>query len=324
MRRRHFEALRPVCVVCRAALTLATVVREEDDAILEGILVCENADCQREYPIIDGIPVLVAAIRSWLAANPLQVLLRDDLSPEIESLIGDVLGSGSAFDTQRQQVGIYASAYSARSTLLDALPQDGPAIDIGCAAGATTFALAERTGAITVGIDLNFAMLRAASRVLREGRLRWSQRRVGLVYDRRELAIGPPARELVDFWCCDAAALPFGDATFSTAASLNVIDIVPSPRDAVAECARVLRAGATAIIATPYDWTPTATPVEHWLGGHSQRSPQRGASEPVLRALLAEHFEIVSEEEHVPWRLRMHERSSVEYDLHVVVGRRLK
>lgn len=331
MRRGHFEALRPLCPVCRdGALSVATVVSEVDDDLLEGILHCANPSCRREYPVVDGIPILVGPIRAWLAANPLQLLLRDDLSPEVESLIGDVLGPGSPFDTVRQHVGIYASDhYGEGSALrlvdvaLDGAPDggDGPAIDVGCSVGGTTFRLAERTERLTLGIDLNFAMLRVASRALREGRVTYPRRRVGLAYDRVELAPELPARERVDFWCCDAAALPFPDRTFALAASLNVIDCVAAPRDAVAELARVVRPGGTAIVATPYDWSPSATPIESWLGGHSQRGEHRGASEPVLRALMSEHFEIAAETD-VPWRVRLHDRSTMEYAVHLAIGRR--
>jgi SAM-dependent methyltransferase/uncharacterized protein YbaR (Trm112 family) len=323
VRRAHFDALQPLCVVCRAArVAIATVIRERDGDVLEGIAACTNADCLREYPIVHGIPIFVANIRAWLSANPLQLLGRDDLSPEIESLIGDVLGPGSAYDTLRQHVGIYAEGQSLE---FDATTDvDGPAIDIGCATGTSTFALAARLGRMTVGIDLNFAMLRLASSALREGRVRYARRRVGLVYDREERSFSPPARDLVDFWCCDAAALPFGPATFAFAQSINVIDCLAAPREAIAEIARVVRSGATALIATPYDWSPTATPVEQWLGGHSQRGAHRGASEPMLRRLLEDAgLRIVSEEPSRPWRVRLHERSTVEYAVHVVVARRV-
>jgi SAM-dependent methyltransferase/uncharacterized protein YbaR (Trm112 family) len=319
VRREHFAALRPVCPLCRAQLTISVVVREAEDDLLEGILGCTNAACLREYPIVDGIPVLVGPIRAWLAANPLQLLQRDDLSPEMESLIGDVLGPGSPYDTLRQQVSIYAEN---DATLVEHVPPigDGPILDIGCAVGGTTFALARRFDRMVLGVDLNFAMLRVASRALREGRLTYARRRVGLVYDRREVDVTPSA--LVDFWCCDASALPFPDATFALATSLNLVDVVGDPRGAIAECARVVRPGGKAVFSTPYDWTPTATPVEHWLGGHSQRGGHGGASEPVFRALLAESFAIESEQRGVPWRLRLHDRSSIEYLVHVLAGAR--
>jgi SAM-dependent methyltransferase/uncharacterized protein YbaR (Trm112 family) len=322
VRRAHFDALQPVCVVCRAApIAVGTVIRERDDDILEGIANCTNDACLREYPIVDGIPIFVANIRTWLSANPLQLLGRNDLSPEIESLIGDVLGAGSAYDTLRQHIGIYAEAdvfnHDARAEI------DGPAIDIGCAVGGNTFALAERLQRLTLGVDLNFAMLRLASAALREGRVRYARRRVGLAYDRSERNVERPHRELIDFWCCDAAVLPFAPATFAFTASINVIDCLSSPHDALVEIARVLRPGGTALIATPYDWSPAATPVEQWLGGHSQRGAHRGASEPVLRRMLDEvGLTIVSEEPSVPWRLRLHDRSTMEYGVHVVAAKR--
>jgi SAM-dependent methyltransferase len=317
VRRGHFDALRPLCAVCRnAPLAITSPIRETDDDVVEGIATCTNADCLREYPIIDGIPIFVANIRAWLSANPLQVLLRDDLSPEIESLIGDVLGAGSAYDTLRQHTSIYAES---PPLSFDAIP-DGPSIDIGCAVGASTFALAKTH--LTLGIDFNFAMLRIASRASRQGRMRYARRRVGLVYDRQERDVAPS--ELVDFWCCDAANLPFAPATFAYAQSINIIDCLASPHDAIGEIARILRPNGTAVIATPYDWSASATPVEQWLGGHSQRGVHHGASEPVLRRIVEEvGLQIVSEQPSVPWRLRLHDRSTMEYAVHVVVGRRV-
>ncbi|MEO8382223.1 MAG: hypothetical protein ABI779_21355, partial [Acidobacteriota bacterium] len=131
---------------------VAQILRAEADDLLEAILTCTNADCMREYPVIDGVPILVGPIRAWLSANPLQVLQRDDLSAEVESLLGDVLGAGSSYDTTRQHAGIYASAHyeehSAKSVLELALQHvpasDGPILDAGCSVGGMTFALARR------------------------------------------------------------------------------------------------------------------------------------------------------------------------------------
>lgn len=319
MRRRHFETLRPVCPLCRAPLDADF----ESDELIEGIVVCTNPECRREYPVIDGIPILVGAIRAWLAANPLQVLLRDDLSPAIESLLGDVLGPGSQYDTQRQHAGIYADDHygggGAAVRLLSDVGGEGPFLDLGCATGGTTFALAAR--GLTVGVDLNFAMLRVAASVLKSGRARYARRRVGVVYDRVDVAVETPHRELVDFWCCDAAALPFADATFGTVVCLNLVDCTPSPQHVLHELARGVRSGGQAIVSTPYDWSASATPVEQWLGGHSQRGAEGGAAEPVLRRVMSEQFELVSERE-VPWRVRLHDRSAVDYAVHVVTGRK--
>ena len=87
MRLRHFEALTPHCPICyrdtgqTCPLSLSLVLKREDDVILEGMLLCPSASCQREYPIIDGIPLLLANLRGFLAENLHQIMARADLSP---------------------------------------------------------------------------------------------------------------------------------------------------------------------------------------------------------------------------------------------------
>ena len=353
MRPRHFEALRPVCPVCRTArgveapLVLASVLREEGGHIVEGALRCAESACQREYPIVDGIPLLLANLRAWAAGAIDQIQAREDLSPQTESLLGDCCGPGSAFDVTRQHLSTYAWDHYgdldpdeaagdpapgsivgllARSLELAGPLAPGPIVDLGCAVGRTTFELPERTGSLVLGIDLGYAMLRLAARALRQGRVRYPRRRVGLVYDRRGFPVSFAAAENVDFWVCDALALPFPSGTFGTFAALNVLDCVQAPHDLLASIPRLLAPGGKAILSTPYDWSASATPVEAWLGGHSQRGADAGASEPVLRALPTPGahpaaiggLEILGEDLDIPWRVRLHDRSSIGYRVHAM------
>jgi SAM-dependent methyltransferase/uncharacterized protein YbaR (Trm112 family) len=356
MRRRHFEELRPVCPVCRAGqvespLALAVVLREEDGHVIEGALRCPETACQREYPIIDGIPLLLANLRGWAAGAIDQILARDDLSVATETLLGDCCGPGSAFDVRRQHLSTYAwdhygdldreeSPDGPRPGSIVRLLEcalglagsltPGPILDLGCAVGRTAFELAERTGSLVLGVDLGYAMLRLAGRTLREGRVRYPRRRVGLVYDRRDVPVSFPGSENVDFWACDVLALPFPAGAFGTITALNVLDCVQSPHVLLAALPRLLAPQGKILLSTPYDWAPSATPVEGWLGGHSQRGADGGASEPVLRKLLTpgahpasiEGLKILGEDPDVPWRVRMHDRSSVEYRVHALVAER--
>lgn len=354
MRRRHFETLRPLCPVCLAAeresrLEIATVEEEAGGDVLEGVLRCGHDPCQHEYPVIDGIPVIVTGLREYVAANLAQIQAREDLSATLEGLIGDCCGPGSAHDATRQQLSSYAWDHygdldpaeeqteprrirpGSAARLLDRAVElagelpPGPRLDVGCSVGRTTFELADRGDDLVLGVDLHLAMLRLASSALRRGRVRYPRRRVGLVYDRRDIEADLPGAERVDFWACDAQALPFPAGTFAVASSLNTLDSVASPVAAVESLARVLAPGARAWIATPYDWSPGATRVEAWLGGHSQRGPEAGASEPVLRRLLAGEagvetgMSVLREEPEATWTVRLHERSSVEYQAHLVV-----
>ena len=354
MRRQHFEALRPVCPVCqtgsgeRHPLVLADVVREDDRHIIEGVLHCSHEKCQREYPIIDGIPLIIRDIRTYLSENAFQVCQRSDLGDAIEGMLGDCCGSGSAYDVVRQHLSSYTwDHYGDRDPeessdeprpgsvvrvlqrgleMAGELPA-GPILDVGCSVGRSSFELAERYDELVLGVDLNFSMLRLAGDVLRSGVVRYPRRRVGLVYDRREFPVSFQRRENVDFWACDATAFPFEDNQFAAAVSLNLLDCVHSPLEFLTSLAAVLRNDCPAVLSSPYDWSVSATPAESWLGGHSQRGPDAGASEPVLRRLLTPGspqsipgLRLIAESD-ADWHVRLHERSVVSYKSHLVVAR---
>ena len=366
MRRRHFETLRPVCPVCRGAapapgspLRLAHVIREADGHILEGALNCTNAQCQREFPIIDGIPLLIANLRQYVADNILSICGRNDLSEFTESLLGDCCGPNSSYEVTRQHISSYAWDHygdldpaeaqsfpppgSMRHCLLRGLELvsdneqatsgkiGGPILDAGCSVGRGTFTLAEQTGELVLGVDMHFPMLRLAASILRTGIARYPLRKVGMVYDRREFPARFQHSENVDFWACDVAALPFAAGTFAAATALNVLDCVAAPRDLLVSLGNVISSGGHALLSCPYDWSTAATPVETWLGGHSQRTEIRGSSAELLRLLLrpgahpasVTTLQLEKEIDSLPWSVRLHDRSVMTYKTHVVLARRL-
>lgn len=316
--------------------------REEGGHVVEGMLHCSNPACQREYPILDGVPLLVREIRRLVSDQQFALLLRDDLSEPIESLLGDALGPGTGMDAVRHHTSAYAAGHWSDLDPEDGTPSavlplvraglelcggagEGPVMDLGCALGRGSYALAGATGGLVLGVDLHFGMLRVAARTLRTGRVVYPRRRVGLVYDRRDFAVDLPDAERVDFWLADALALPFPSATFSYISALNLLDCVDSPPTLLGGLASVLRPGGRAALCTPYDWSPAATPVEAWLGGHSQRSPEGGSSERALRALLdpedprycGEGLRVIGEAE-ADWRVRLHARSEMRYAVDVL------
>jgi SAM-dependent methyltransferase len=320
---------------------LSSITRANGDDILEGGLVCTDPLCQREHPIIDGIPVVVTDMQAWAAHQLDAVLRRDDLSSFTESLLGDAAGPGSSLDRERATLSAYGRVHWGDFDCSDPLPEEaslvrlvrsamdlsnaapsGLWIDLGCAVGRGTFELANRGDDLAVGIDLNFAMLRVAERARRTGRAVYPFRRVGLVYDRRDLPIRVGAAAAnSSFWCCDIAALPFSDAAFAGALSLNVLDVVASPLGHLMEMGRVLQPGGMALLSTPYDWAATATPLGQWLGGHSQRGPAHGSSAAELRRVLSTvdlGFSLTAERERVPWRVYVHERAWIDYAVHLM------
>jgi uncharacterized protein YbaR (Trm112 family) len=86
MRRSHFEMLRPICPACNRgghsqALCINVVETETDDDVIAGILGC--ATCGREYPVIDGLPVIVPDVRRYIQDNLFYIMARRDLTPAV-------------------------------------------------------------------------------------------------------------------------------------------------------------------------------------------------------------------------------------------------
>jgi SAM-dependent methyltransferase len=350
VRQDHLDRLRPVCPACRAAgrgdtpLEVGTVAVADGDDVREGVLVCPERLCRREHPIVDGIPVLVADIATWAEHQLDAVLRRDDLSPFVESLLGDAAGPASRHARERSNLSGYGHGHWGDldaggipadeaftylvATALDLLgaPPDGPWLDVGCAVGRGTVELARATSGPVAGVDLSFAMLRVAERVRREGVAVYPRRRVGIVYDRREVLVPDVPSEHLGFWCADAELLPFAQGTFAGALSLNLLDCVRSPLAHLIELGRVVRPGGDALLCTPYDWSVSATPLDQWIGGHSQRGPSGGSSADELRRILSpEHaagidtgLTIAHERDGVPWRVYANERSATDYNLHLL------
>jgi SAM-dependent methyltransferase/uncharacterized protein YbaR (Trm112 family) len=344
-----------VCPTCRAAgrgtagLTIGTVVREQDGDVSEGMLLCASPACQCEYPIIDGIPIITADVRAQVT-HQLPVLRgRTDLSPLMDSLLGDCAGPDSDFVRARYQLSSYARGHygdldpdapapregslaalvEAAMAMLAARPA-GAWLDVGCSVGRATFELAARTDDLVLGVDLNLAMLGVARRVALTGQVTHPLRRLGIVYDQRSFAAALGQRERVDFWACDAMALPLPDASVDGAVSFNVADCIASPLAHLIEIGRVLRPGAELALTTPYDWSENVTPLEAWIGGHSQRGPAAGESTAEMRRVLSDAvpasidsgLRLAAEREALPWHVYVHARATMHYQVHAMVARR--
>ncbi|MDR3674028.1 MAG: methyltransferase domain-containing protein [Acidobacteriota bacterium] len=328
------------------------MLREDQESLREGILTCSNPQCLHEYPVIDGIPILVADLRAYITQNILPLLKRADLSSTMESLLGDCCGPGAAFDFQRQHLSTYvfnhygefdtdaapvtdlpfysiATVLRKGISLLGGIPE-GLILDLGCSVGRTAFEHASGSNDLVLGIDLNFSMLQIAGKILDSRTVTYDRRRGGLIFEPREFPVSFPRMDAVDFWVADVTNLPFADATMALGSSLNLLDCVSSPYDHLRELTRVLRPGGAALLSTPYDWSQYTTAVESWIGGHSQRSENLGRSADILRSLFEngshpqaiKGMALAAEADNVPWTLRLHDRSIMTYFSHLLVGRK--
>lgn len=327
-------------------MELIEVLAEQEDHILEGLLRCPDASCQHEYPILDGIPLLLTHLPTYIAANIEAIRQRRPYSDLVESVISDCCGPESYHGHARQQISSYAWDHYGdlddglngqpgnpgspvrlvQKALESITPNSGPFLEVGCAVGRGCLELAQHTNQLVLGVDTNFPMLRLAGETLRNGRVSYQLREVGLVYGRREFQAQFPNSGQVDFWACDAAALPFAPALFRGACGFNILDSIENPAGLIQSMQASLAPGARAVFTCPYDWSTAVTPLENWIGGHSQRGPNQGASEAVLKELVA-HFsrqssgglQMVHEEDNLEWHVRLHRRSLMTYRLHLFV-----
>lgn len=343
----------PVCPRCmksgiESPITIGSIFKGNDHFVDQGILTCTNAQCMMEFPIIDGIPILVEDVRTYVANNVLPILQRNDLPPLIESIVGDCTGPGSLFNTARQHLSCYgfdhygdfdpvepenpAMKPGSILTIFEKalqLPHAAPdemIIDMGCAVGRTSFELAEVHDLPVLGIDLNFGMLKSATQILNNNRYVYPKRKTGVVFETRQFPVHFPRRDKVDFWVCDALNLPFKNNSFSFGLSFNLLDCVPNPVMLLMETTRIMKKNSDIILTTPYDWSEGATPYENWVGGHSQRTAYRGDPEKIFktlfsstndRAALCKEIKITTEIADIPWSVRLHDRSMVHYFLHM-------
>jgi SAM-dependent methyltransferase len=207
----------------------------------------------------------------------------------------------------------------------------GPILDVGCSVGGATFAAAAATDELVLGVDIDFSMVQFAQGVLRTGVVDYPLRKCGIVYDRRRFEMPIEDRGNVDFWACDAMVLPFAAETFSTAIGFNTLDSVASPLCLLESLRNALAPGGKLILACPYDWSVAVTSLEHWIGGHSRRGTRCGSSDGILEDLLTpgahpasiEGLRLVHQSDDSRWRVRWHNRGTIDYRVHLVVADRI-
>lgn len=323
----HLAAFRPRCVSCGAQGPF----EHHGDLATQGRLICA---CGREIPVLDGVPLWVRDLPGFVQRSMLHVMGRSDVDDDTLSWITDCAGPESAVFHTRSHRSTYAwdhwgpeSSVAALTRALLELDQDlppGPLLDVGCAMGRASLELHRGTGRPVLGVDLNLDLLRCGQTALRTGHLDTHLRQSGVVFTPWRATCAGPS-DHVDLWAADATALPLADQSVAGVCALNLLDSIDQPWALLQECARVLRPGGLLWLATPFDWSPSATPMGQWLGGHSQRGPAQGDPAIVLERLLGPEgpfgLERIATRER-PWTQRLSARTTTRYTCWIGVARK--
>lgn len=177
------------------------------------------------------------------------------------------------------------------------------ALDVGCAVGASSFALRRHLGEV-IGIDFSQSFIAAAKQLVTCGFLETSIATEGK--QQTPFRAEVPAeweRSGIAFQTGDAMALPPDLESFDVVLAANLICRLREPMRFLERLPDLVRSGGQLLLTTPFTWLEEYTPLKNWLGGQAE-------GESCFQALenaLAPHFQLAHRVE-IPFLLREHAR----------------
>ena len=184
------------------------------------------------------------------------------------------------------------------------------ALDVGCAVGGATFALANRGFARVDGVDFSRAFVAAANAMRKDGALPYRTLVEGARAEPRVATPPTPTGVAPTFaWgdACDLEARRDAGALsadgYDAVLGSNLLCRLPRPRAFLRSCARwLVKPGGVLVLLTPFSWLEQWTPKEEWIGGGGAAS-----FEVLAKEMEGLGFRLVSERD-VPFLIREHAR----------------
>ena len=203
-----------------------------------------------------------------------------------------------------------ALGFAVRSvTELGHLPVGGPALDLGCAVGRSSFELAKHTTTV-LGIDFSQSFVNAANTLRDRGRLPYE--RLDEAAATTDLFARVPAecpRDHVCFEQGDAMNLPSTLGPFDLVHAANLLCRLTHPQRLLDRLPALVSPGGQLLLTTPCTWLAEYTPPENW---------PTGSTRDWLTAALSPHFTLEFTTD-LPFLIREHARK---YQWSVALGMR--
>lgn len=318
-----------VCPGCRTRtaerLDVRTLDRHGD------VLSCA---CGRRYPIVDGVPIVLADPVGYLA-NEMTTVVERDLDPEVAALLVERGSDDEPYARLLEHVSIYMdNQWGDRATP----PPDGPgagfaeailgklaeraghrvelAVELGCSVGRCVAELAK--GAThTVGLDLQFGAVRRARKLLAGEDVVYGRRTIGRNYA-RATARGI-ATANVTLICGDALDPPLIPALYQRVVALNLLDSVRTPRQLLSVVDALCAPGGELILTSPYSWQSSYVDDDQRIGADD---PAAALVDLLECGRGLESTYRIEEATELPWTLRRDSRSAATYCIHYIRARK--
>ena len=286
----------PLCLPEERGLN-RNILEEREDDIIEGSLSC--AHCGREYLIQNGIAFLDPVL-PYEQKAPSKYEDASVLSSYMWSHYGDLLQDENA-----------STAYQDWNDLMR--PSTGIAIDAGSAVGRFTFELSRKSDFV-IGIDNSHSFIQTARELMLKGEKEIQLQQEGLVTRKTKVVLPEQWKNgNMEFLVADAMALPFRSATFSSLASLNLVDKVPMPLKHLEEMNRVAApARAQFLFSDPFSWSKEVAEEKDWLGGTHEGPYSGNGMDNVMGILNGGRNGLrpqwtIEKQGHVWWKIRTHQ-----------------
>ncbi|MEO6773309.1 MAG: methyltransferase domain-containing protein [Kofleriaceae bacterium] len=318
-----------VCPGCRTRTTERLDVRTLDRH--GDVLACA---CGRRYPIVDGVPIVMADPTGYLA-NEMTTVVERDLDPEVAALLVEHGDDDAPYARLLEHVSIYMdNQWGDRA----APPPDGPgaghaeailaklaertphrvelAVELGCSVGRMVAELA-RGAEHAVGLDLQFGAVRRARRLLAGDDVAYGRRTIGRRY------AAATARGLatanVTLICGDALDPPLIPAVYQRVVALNLLDSVRQPRQLLSVMDALCAPGGELILSSPYSWQSSYVDEDQRFGGDA---PAAAVLDLLRHGHGLESRYVIEDVAELPWTLRRDARSAATYCIHYIRARK--
>lgn len=208
----------------------------------------------------------------------------------------------------------------------------GRALDIGCAVGGQSFALAQHFDEV-VGLDFSQMFVDAANKMKKDGQANYSSRLEGEIFEQCTCKLPEGAKpERVFFAQGDACELkpaneigatPGGEL-FDAVLASNLLCRLPDPEKFLRSLPGLVKVGGVVALVSPYSWLEAWTPKAKWLGGYiDPATGQAKRSFPAVQAIMEScGFELAKDGD-MSFLIREHSRKFQIGFSHLTVWRRM-